>query len=258
MQYYRFDGSLAGLLSCVFRMFEFKEWQVQLLEPESTQHHLFDNCTHIKTDFAKAQRVWTGLQKKLSTNALNQWRYAFLSEQTSAHQALLDYCVFVFQSADGAYGNFNEPCVLTVSQWAKKVSREKHRMEAFVRFKKLQDALYLSLIQPDFDVLPLIGPHFQRRYQDQKWLIYDEKRDYGIYYDLNQTHEVKLSAAQIDVNLNNRLPQQFDLALDEDEVLYDRLWKAYFQSVNIKERQNLRLHIQYVPKRYWRYLNEKA
>jgi probable DNA metabolism protein len=48
-------------------------------------------------------------------------------------------------------------------------------MEAFVRFKKCQDGLFLSLVQPDFNVLPLIERHFRNRYQDQRWLIYDEK-----------------------------------------------------------------------------------
>jgi hypothetical protein len=35
---------------------------------------------------------------------------------------------------------------------------------------------FLSLVRPDFNVLPLIQPHFKRRYQDQRWLIYDEQR----------------------------------------------------------------------------------
>ena len=44
---------------------------------------------------------------------------------------------------------------------------------------------------------------------------------------------------------------------NEQEQLYDQLWKDYFNSINIKERQNVKLHVQYLPKRYWRYLNEK-
>ena len=34
-------------------------------------------------------------------------------------------------------------------------------------------------------------------------------------------------------------------------------WKDYFKWFNIKERQNVKLHVQYL-KRYWRYLNEKC
>jgi probable DNA metabolism protein len=44
---------------------------------------------------------------------------------------------------------------------------------------------------------------------------------------------------------------------DEKESLYQELWKQYFDSVNIKARRNMKLHIQHVPKRYWKYLIEK-
>ena len=35
------------------------------------------------------------------------------------------------------------------------------------------------------------------------------------------------------------------------------MWKDYFDSTNIKERKNMKLHIRHVPKRYWKYLSEK-
>ena len=80
---------------------------------------------------------------------------------------------------------------------------------------------------------------------------------YGLYYDLHEIHEVSLEANQIDRNIENGASQNFQLELDEQEELYDQLWKDYFNSINIKERQNVKLHVQYLPKRYWRYLNEK-
>jgi probable DNA metabolism protein len=144
-----------------------------------------------------------------------------------------------------------------VSQWAKQVGREKHRMEAFVRFKKCKDGLFLSLIAPDFNVLPVIEGHFKRRYQDQRWLIYDEKRKYGLYYDLNHVHQVQMDAHAVDRQTAIGHSQDFSIELDEDEALYDQLWKDYFRSVNIEARKNIKLHIQHVPKRYWRYMNEK-
>lgn len=78
-----------------------------------------------------------------------------------------------------------------------------------------------------------------------------------MYYDLHEIHEVSLEANEIDRNLASGASQSFQLQLDEQEELYDQLWKDYFNSINIKERQNVKLHVQYLPKRYWRYLNEK-
>ena len=88
-------------------------------------------------------------------------------------------------------------------------------------------------------------------------MIYDEQRKYGLYNDLKEIHEVSIEPNQIDRKIENGASQNFQLELDEQEELYDQLWKDYFNSINIKERQNVKLHVQYLPKRYWRYLNEK-
>ncbi|MCH7304328.1 TIGR03915 family putative DNA repair protein [Acinetobacter sp. NIPH 1869] len=254
---YYFDGSMAGLLSCVFRAFQFKEFQVQLSLLDGAQHSLFSEVIEVPSHEQHAQRVWSALQQKLSKAALKQIYFASLSESLDAYQHVFNYCIYVFQQQHSIEKDYLHPSVLAISQWTKKVGREKHRMEAFVRFKKTTDGLFLSLVRPDFNVLPLIQPHFRRRYQDQRWLIYDEQRKYGLYYDLLDVHEVYMDANEIDRNIQNGGSQSFQLQLDAQEVLYDQLWKDYFNSINIKARQNIKLHVQYLPKRYWRYLNEK-
>lgn len=254
---YLYDGSLGGILSCVFHAFQFKAFDGHLSSKDQHQQMLFDDCFEVAVNEQHAERVWTALKNKIDPSTLKGLIYAYLSESLIAHQHIFNFCIYVFQNSKKVDHNYGHVDVLAISQWAKQVGREKHRMEAFVRFKKCQDGLFLALVRPDFNVLPLIERHFLSRYQDQSWLIYDEKRHYGIYYDLQSVHQVHMRAEQIDPNINIGTSQHFALSLDPDEVLYDQLWKDYFQSVNIKARENLRLHIQYVPKRYWRYLNEK-
>ncbi|MDN3710262.1 DUF4130 domain-containing protein [Myroides ceti] len=72
-----------------------------------------------------------------------------------------------------------------------------------------------------------------------------------MFYDGIQVHEIELMPQEI----NSLLPA-LEVA-DEKESLFDQLWKDYFKSTNITERKNMKLHIQHVPKRYWKYLNEK-
>lgn len=257
-QHYCFDGSLTGLLSCVFRAFQFKDRKVSISTPANRQESLFAESIEVVSDEQHATRVWQGLAQRLSEQAIRQLYYAYLSEDAAAYQDFFDYCIYVFtQQAQGVEKNYTHVSVLSIAQWAKKVGREKHRMEAFVRFKKTADGLFLALVYPDFNVLPLIHRHFQTRYQDQRWLIYDEKRQYGIYYDLEQLHEVSLNSSMLDRNIATGKSQSFCVDLDEKEWLYDQLWQDYFKSINIKARRNIKLHVQYLPRRYWRYLNEK-
>ena len=42
--------------------------------------------------------------------------------------------------------------------------------------------------------------------------------------------------------------------LDPKEKEFQQLWKTYFKSTNIESRQNLKLHLKHVLKRYWKYL----
>ena len=257
MSIYRFDGTMTGLLSCIFRAFQFKEFDVQVSTDANVQKGLFAELIDVTSSDEQAQRVWQGLKLKASESALKQFYYAFLSEQQESFQHCFNFAVYVFQTQRDVSKNYGHVDVLGMSQWAKQVGREKHRMEAFVRFKKCKDGLFLSLVKPDFNVLPIIERHFKARYQDQRWLIYDEQRNYGIYYDLDQVHQVNMDAHVIDQQIEIGHSQSFSIELDDEEVLYDQLWKDYFRSVNIVARKNMKLHIQYVPKRYWRYMNEK-
>lgn len=120
-------------------------------------------------------------------------------------------------------------------------------MEAFVRFQLTADNIYYAIIEPDFNVLPIIRKHFRDRYADQQWIIYDARRKYALHYDLKEVHTVTIEFSE---NSNDNI-------FHEDEGLYQDLWKNYFSSVNIGARKNTKLHIQHMPKRYWRYLIEK-
>lgn len=254
---YVFDGTMTGLLSCIFRAFQFKQFDVHVTKDSHAQTGLFDEVVMVPSNDEHANRVWTALKGKVSSSSLRHFYYSFLSEQDAAFNHMFGFALYVFKKnyrVDQDYGHVD---VLGISQWAKQVGREKHRMEAFVRFKKSQDGLFVSLVKPDFNVLPIITRHFKQRYQDQMWLIYDEQRKYGIYYDLEQVHQIEMNPHELDQNIRTGFSQNFSIELDDEEVLYDQLWKDYFSSVNIQARKNLKLHIQYVPKRYWRYMNEK-
>ncbi|HEX8460832.1 MAG TPA: TIGR03915 family putative DNA repair protein, partial [Segetibacter sp.] len=172
-------------------------------------------------------------------------------EEEGIEDVLLQYVQYAFKNKTSIESDFSHNAVVKVAQTAKMVQREKHRMEAFVRFQLTGDELYYAVCQPDFNVLPLIQKHFEKRYADQKWLIYDSRRKYGIYYNLTEVEFVNLS---FEATSNGK---NLAMMMDEKETLYQQLWQHYFKSVNIQARKNMKLHIQHMPKRYWKYLPEK-
>ena len=244
-----YDGTFEGLLTAVFEVYEYKMAAPQIKRSDVADGSLFGDVHLVQTNSDKAKRVLAKLEHKISKGALTQFYKSFLSELPGIDDVLFRYVQYVMSSKHGVENDYGHPDVLMVQQLSKKVSRERHRMTAFVRFQLTKDGLYYALIQPDCNVLPLITTHFRERYADQKWLIYDSRRKYGLYYDLQDVTEVT-------IDFNDRSNEEKNV-YDEKEDLYQELWKHYFDNVNIKARKNMKLHIQHVPKRYWRYLVEK-
>jgi probable DNA metabolism protein len=249
---YIFDGSLEGLLCAVFEWFERKPGPITLTTEKRFQPDAFNAPFLVVNDTKKADRVWKALQKKLGKGWLRRYYCCFLSELPEAFTHLFEFSCNIFLSADGAEQNYGDPHVLAVTQIAKKVEREKHRMEAFIRFQQTADGYFYCGIDPDFNVLPLIMGHFKARYADQQWIIYDLKRNYGLHYDLQEVTEIHLAPED-----RHRLKKPAADLLSEPEALYGDLWRTYFKSTNIAARKNTKLHVQHVPKRYWKYLTEK-
>ncbi len=254
MEIYVFDGSLEGLLTAIFDCYSRKSGPIKLVSSVHYHPDAFQSGYMVMTNSAKANRVWNGLKQKLNA----QWMHAIyagvLSEQPQTFQALIDFARYIIDHPNGASENYGNPSVLAVSQMERKVHREKHRMEAFIRFQETGDGIFYAHIEPDYNVLPLISRHFEKRYANQKWIIFDLKRKYGLYYDLDQVSEIGIEFTEQMSPAVNTLPAELR---DPKEELYSLLWKDYFRNTNIPARKNMKLHIQHVPKRYWKYLSEK-
>ena len=249
---YTYNGTFEGLLTVLFTVYDWRA-APNSIQPEATaQTGLFAQPAHRETDEALATRVWDGLLKTMNQEARARLYHVFLSEDAERELLIFRYVDLALRTAHDISENYANADVRRIQRLAQQMFREKHRMEAFVRFEKTADELFHATIDPDFDVLPLIAAHFTKRYADQRWLIYDKRRHYGLYYDLTRTDVVQFEAEKphsaTDISAT---------VLDEREPLFKLLWQAYFDHVNIPERRNLKLHRRHMPLRYWRCLSEK-
>lgn len=247
-----YDGTFEGLLTVVFEVYEHKLEEVRVCPEHLLQSNFFDTKRSISSDLVKANRVLKGLRQRLAAGGVQRLYAAHLSEIAGEEDNLLGFIRYAFSTNETIEQDFGNKYVMRLSYVLKIVRREKHRMEAFVRFQKMADGIFYASVEPDFNVLPLILPHFKRRYADQKWIIYDIKRAYGIYYDLNEATFIKMDFAS-----SKQDGESIISSYSEDETLYQALWKDYFKHVNIPARKNTKLHLQHVPKRYWKHLTEK-
>ena len=247
------DGSFGGLLTAVFEVFEYRFDLAEIISKENFQNETFFSEVHeVLTDENKADRVTKKLEKNLGKSGVKQLLLVYLSEMPNAGNLILSAVrQSVKNPEQNILQNFGDRDIMDIAKICKSMSREIHRLHAFVRFEKLEDGMFFAKVEPDFNVLPVSLKFFRDRYADQKWMIYDLKRKFGVIYDLNSTEFFYPENDQLYALENSRNMHH------EEEKKYSRLWQRYFTKTNIVERKNMKLHIQHVPKRYWKYLTEK-
>lgn len=253
MTIFQYDKSFEGLLTAVFDAYSRRSFPDVLLAEDTPLPLFYDELVTIYTDDAKVDRVWKGLQKKMSAAALSVVTMTWLSELPEVGNLLFRYICKAFDSKSSIELNFGDPDVLEVSKIWKKVSNERLRVIQFLRFQKASDGTFFAAVEPDYNVLPLTLSFLTDRFADQKWLLYDLKREYGYYYDLRETTEVRFEAKEAHL-LSGLLSEEL---MDENEKLFQQLWKTYFTSIAIKERLNPKLHRQHMPARFWKFMPEK-
>lgn len=250
---YTYDNTFEGFLTCIFESYNRKSFPVDICSRIGEQKYLFAEKLDVQPNAEKAERVWKGIQNKLNTKNKQLPFYAFLSEEPGIEMKIYRFLRRLFSEHFSIETDYGDSDVLYLTQTSQKVKKEAMRMLQFVRFQRTKDGMYFCGIEPRYDVLPLVIDHFQKRFTDQKWLLYDLKRNYGVFYGKDKVEEVVISNQQFN-RLNGQVKKDL---LEEGEDFYQKLWKSYFKHINIEERKNLRLQRQHMPRRFWKYLPEK-
>ncbi|MGB5274147.1 MAG: TIGR03915 family putative DNA repair protein [Flavobacteriaceae bacterium] len=188
---YIYDGSFNGFLTAIFIAFERNEAVSDFRPDTGCQSTLFLETETITTHLEYAKRVWNGIQAKSSV-AVKQVYFSFLSEHPGIEQLLYRFIQNLFHGHSGKntipFGHID----LKIGQLASQVAKEKGKLEAFLTFEPSVDNILYTIIDPHFNVLPLLSKHFRLRLTGQEWLIYDYKRKYGLHSNGKAAEFIKL------------------------------------------------------------------
>ncbi len=194
-----YDGSFNGFLTVIYKAFDEKTKIADIQKNGKAQRGLFTVTETVFTQMDKAKKVWNGIQKK-SSLAIESIYFAFLSERDGIELLLYRYIKKLFSPDDPFHLNFIDDYELRLGLLAKSVRKEKHRLETSIGFQLAKDNILFATISPEFDVLPLISKHFRERYTNQAWLIYDRKRNYGLYYNSVSVEIISMDMKGISLN----------------------------------------------------------
>ena len=192
MLVFRYDKSFDGLLSALFDAYAMRAFPEQLIGPGEPEPLFTERVHEVATDPAHAARVWRGLERRLVVRARSMLVYAWHGEQERSDLLMLRCMRRVFDEGGGVLADQADPDMKALHRLALKVSHECERLRQFVRLQKAADGTYFAAATPEHDALPLSLDYFTDRFADQRWLIYDRRRDYGYYYDGRTARRVTL------------------------------------------------------------------
>ena len=240
---FRYDGSYAGLLTVLQRLFARREAPDDIVCGEPEQADLFAEFFESPTDPELAARLSAAVRAHLGAEPLANLRDAFLSDQPDIEMALYRYLKLGWRVRRELDRHLTDPAVTAIHRAAQRTRHEAHRFKGLLRFRETEDGLLYAPFRPDADILAPLAAHFAIRLGDRRWLIHDVRRDIGALYDGRHWAIGALT-----------LETAPTFSAEEDQ--WQQLWRAFFDHIAIPERANARLQKRFMPMRYWEFLVE--
>ncbi len=139
----------------------------------------------------------------------------------------------------------SDPAIAALRNMAKAVSRDSHKMKAFVRFREVEaDAghkrrRFAAWFEPGHHIVELTAPFFARRFADMDWLI--------------ATPSASASLTDGELAILPGMPRP----AGSDDVTV-KLWQTYYASIFNPARLKVKAMTSEMPRKYWKNLPEAA
>lgn len=244
MIHYIYDGSFDGLLTAIYEAYYRRKELDDIVPMDSMEENFLIERIYITTDTEKSKKVYEAIKNKISKEALRRITYAYLSELPRHGDDILKYVQLGFKIGPQVDLNLSNDIVRRMDNIRYKVTTEQHRLLGLLRFKQLENGIFYTSLEPDYNIVVLLAPHFASRLANENWVIHDVKRGIGVFYN-KEEWVVK------DIQIKD------SLIVKEEEGEYQELWRTYFKSIAIESKINPTLQRRYMPARYWKHLIEK-
>lgn len=239
-----YDGSFDGLLCCIYKIYESKLLVFRIVKEGKPLDDLFAARIEVETDKNKANRVWKTVIQKSTKLSHERIILAYLSEIIGEEHTIVRYIQYIIDSKKNIEQNLSHPVVQRMQDVVQMLSREKLRIKSTLRFELLKEDIYYSSIQPEYNVLPLLCMDYRKRKTNYPWIIYDVKRNYGMYYNLKELDEIHLETGIKQVGKN---------IFQEEEALYKALKMEHYKVHQHPNAEYKSTALQ-LGNQYWTYL----
>jgi len=199
-------------------------------------------CEYVETREAekKALAVEKLIRSHLGEYAYGRLYYASLSYEADKGDAIFGTMRAARKLTDSTriMDHLTEPSVRRCFELSRNVGNEAHFFKEFLRFRELKSGVLFAKIEPKNQVLTCIAPHFADRLPLENWMIYD--KTHGMFV----VHEARKKWVLVsDVCADESRFDEFS----ESEEEIQKLWKGFFHTISIEERESYARQRQHLP-----------
>lgn len=199
----------------------------------------FSEYVQIETNMKKAEKVAGSIRVKVSAEAYAMVFRACMHYAEDRADAVFNFLKVAYPNGAGVVRMLGNPAVMRIMELSRKVSNETHLFKEFLRFTELKGNVLYAKIEPKCDVVLLVAYHFQARFPNENWIIYDPKHKAAVVHP-SGGECVQMKDKDMDALTK-------DMQKCDD---YEDLWKVFFHTIGIEERYNPKCQQTMMPKWY--------
>ncbi|MCB7320473.1 TIGR03915 family putative DNA repair protein [Lacrimispora sp. 210928-DFI.3.58] len=214
---------------------------------------LFCDYVDVVRTEEKSKKVLSAVSRRLSQEVYRKIYVASLSQEPERADRIYRFLIQAFRYGPKISDMLQLPEVYEIFRICRNVYNENHLLVEFIRFSQAAGNILVSRIGPKNDVLPLLSPHFADRLPEENWIIYDENREKASVHPRGQSWfliDGKMGGSEYGELWKECLSKR------TDEAEYQELWKAFFDTIAIKERTNPTCQRNHLPLRFRPYMTE--
>ena len=236
-----YDGTFEGFLSLVHEVY-YKKIQPLVITKELPHTLILDDIITIEYEEQNSLKVLEAIKTKFTKRNFETILNIFMCDSIPFEIDLLHFIILGFKN-QRELSNINISFVQNILNFQKELFRHNHKMSGFIRFIELEDGTLYGKVETKFNVVYFLGKHFLARFNNQRYIIHDIKREIAFIKNDNFTGIHNIASFET--------PK-----ISTNEEKFSKLWKTFFDSVAIKSRTNKKLQQQMVPLIYRTYMSE--
>ncbi|MDE6627165.1 MAG: TIGR03915 family putative DNA repair protein [Lachnospiraceae bacterium] len=227
---YLCDDTPEGIFTAVYDGWAAKlpDEQISLYVERGHEFELFADYTYVQTDQEKAKKVVRTVSRQLGRNVYDMIFSAALSYEKDKVNSIYRFLKLGFRVGSTVEQMHGEEVVCRIFELKRSVWNEAHYMKEFLRFHETEEGILLARINPKNGVLPLIAEHFSDRFPEEHFVVLDEVHEMGLFHEKGkQWYLIPLDLEVLNDIWNHKVDSP-----------YEKLWKTFFKTISIKEREN--------------------